>query len=120
MRAAVVERQEADAFPRTVAFSIAIVDISPSAQSLGQFVSFFLSNSVFIRAIAPAAATSLYAYGVESQLASGQFAWIVLAFLAAGLCYKAFTTILYQAKKPATPQATRHHVRRSMTSDEDV
>lgn len=87
------------------ALAIAVVEVSPTPETLGQVISFFLINTIFVRRISPAAATSVYAFGVESNLVSGQFAGLVRAFFAVGLCDYTFTRDLYKAEKPASLQS---------------
>jgi hypothetical protein len=43
-----------------------------------------LTANAFTRAITPAAASSIYAYGVSHQILWGQLGWLVLVSLALG------------------------------------
>lgn len=60
-------------------------DIVPHSSALGALNGIALSGISAIRAVAPAAASSIYAVGVENRILSGQLAWIILGLL--GLAY---------------------------------
>ncbi|KAF2430260.1 MFS general substrate transporter [Tothia fuscella] len=63
---------------------LALNDISPSHQCLGTLNGMALTLNSAVRAITPAAASSIYAYGVREKILWGQLGWAVLTALAVG------------------------------------
>jgi hypothetical protein len=63
---------------------LAINDISPSPQCLGTVNGIALTLNSAVRAIVPAAASSIYAFGVSRQILWGELGWAVLIALAVG------------------------------------
>jgi hypothetical protein len=66
--------------------------MSPSPQTLGTLNGIALTLNSLTRAITPAAASSIYAYGVSHQILWGQLGWLVLILLAIG--YRVLITFL--------------------------
>ncbi|KZT61777.1 MFS general substrate transporter [Calocera cornea HHB12733] len=66
------------------AVQLVINDISPSPLALGTLNGIALSLSCAIRAVGPAAITSLYAVGVRYQLLRGHLAWVLVIAVALG------------------------------------
>ena len=60
------------------AIQLSVNDIAPSPATLGTVNALALALSSGIRAVAPAASTSLFAVGVRGQILGGQLAWAVL------------------------------------------
>lgn len=72
--------------PRIDGIQIAITDVSPTPQAMSKLMSMFVVSILATRATVPAAATSLFALGVDRHIAGGYLVWIVLALISAGLC----------------------------------
>lgn len=66
------------------AIQLAINDICPTRQTLGTLNAIALTTASGIRAIIPAAFTSLFAIGVRNQILKGYLAWVVMIAIAAG------------------------------------
>ena len=66
---------------------LAINDVVPRPNALGQLNGLALSLSAATRSIAPAAISSIYAVGVERQILKGYLAWAVIAVLGVGYNY---------------------------------
>lgn len=64
---------------------LALNDISPSKQVLGTVNALALTVNSAVRAVMPAAFTSIYALGVKWGGADGHLAWIILVSVAAAL-----------------------------------
>jgi hypothetical protein len=56
--------------------------MSPSPQTLGTLNGMALTTNSFTRAITPALASSIYAYGVSHRVLWGQLGWLVLILTA--------------------------------------
>jgi hypothetical protein len=56
--------------------------MSPSPQTLGTLNGIALTTNSFTRAITPALASSIYAYGVSHRILWGQLGWLVLILVA--------------------------------------
>lgn len=69
---------------------LALNDVSPSKQVLGTVNALALTVNSGVRAVAPAAFTSLYAVGVKWGWADGHLAWFVLVAIALGLSWAAW------------------------------
>ncbi|KAH8712205.1 major facilitator superfamily domain-containing protein [Phaeosphaeriaceae sp. PMI808] len=67
------------------AVQLAINDIAPSHETLGTLNAIVLAVQSGIRAVAPAASTSIYAIGVKHQILGGQLFWLLNTLLAFGL-----------------------------------
>ncbi|KAF2648278.1 MFS general substrate transporter [Lophiostoma macrostomum CBS 122681] len=67
------------------ASQLAINDIAPTHETLGTLNAVTLTLSCALRAFIPALATSLYAIGVNYQIANGQFFWILGIGIAASM-----------------------------------
>jgi len=64
---------------------LALNEISPSPASFGTLNALALTLSSGIRAVAPGAAASFYAFGARTQILNGYLVWTVMILLAAGL-----------------------------------
>ncbi|KAJ4348080.1 uncharacterized protein N0V89_009452 [Didymosphaeria variabile] len=80
---------------------LALNDISPSHESFGTLNALVLALQSGIRAIFPAASTSLYAIGVKYQILLGQLFWVVLVLVAIGFN---FVTRLLPEKAQGRPK----------------
>ncbi|KAL6702727.1 hypothetical protein ACN47E_001009 [Coniothyrium glycines] len=67
------------------AVQLALNDIAPSHETLGTLNAVALAGSSGLRAVAPAAATALYAIGVKYHILGGQLFWVCNVVLACGL-----------------------------------
>lgn len=65
------------------AIQLAINDICPSRQTLGTLNAIYLTASSAVRAVVPAAFTSLFAVGIRDQILWGYLAWAVMIVIAA-------------------------------------
>ncbi|KAF2230681.1 MFS general substrate transporter [Viridothelium virens] len=67
------------------ATQLAINDISPSPATLGTLNALALALASGIRAVTPAAFSSLYATGVKYQILGGEFIWVIVIIIAIAL-----------------------------------
>lgn len=67
------------------AVQLAINDIAPSHETFGTLNAVVLALASGLRAVAPAAATSVYAIGVKYRILGGQLFWLLNVILAVGL-----------------------------------
>ncbi|MCJ1402908.1 hypothetical protein MMC11_006129 [Xylographa trunciseda] len=67
------------------AIQLALNDISPSPTTLGTLNALALTLVSGIRAVAPAAFASLFAFGARTQILDGYLVWLVQVFLALAL-----------------------------------
>ena len=67
------------------AVQLALNDIAPSHETLGTLNAVALAVQSGLRAVAPAAATALYAVGVKYHILNGQLFWLCNVILACGL-----------------------------------
>ncbi|KAJ4287585.1 hypothetical protein N0V90_012288 [Kalmusia sp. IMI 367209] len=63
---------------------LALNDISPSHETFGTLNALVLALQSGLRAIIPAASTTLYAIGVKYQIFGGQLFWVTIVFVAVG------------------------------------
>jgi hypothetical protein len=68
------------------AVQLAINDITPHPNSLGTLNGVALTLQSATRAVTPALASSIYAFGVSHHILWGQLGWLVLVLLAFGYC----------------------------------
>ncbi|KAF2855015.1 MFS general substrate transporter [Plenodomus tracheiphilus IPT5] len=66
---------------------LALNDIAPSHETLGTLNAIALAAQSGLRAVAPAAATSVYAIGVKYNILGGQLFWLCNVVLAVGLLW---------------------------------
>lgn len=64
------------------AVQLALNDISPSPSTLGTLNALALTVVSGIRAVAPAAFSSIFATGVRNQMIDGHLIWVILVSLA--------------------------------------
>ena len=65
-----------------IAVQLALNDISPSSDTLGTLNALALALASGIRAVTPAAFSSLYAIGVKYQILDGELIWLILTICA--------------------------------------
>ena len=63
---------------------LGVNDVCPDQWSLGQLNALSLTGVSALRAVVPAAFSSLFAVGVRTQVLGGYAIWLLLAGLAAG------------------------------------
>lgn len=80
---------------------LALNDISPSHESFGTLNALSLALQSGLRAVAPAASTTLYAIGVKYKILWGQLFWLVIFFVAVGFN---FVTRLLPEKARGVPK----------------
>ncbi|KAF2710672.1 MFS general substrate transporter [Pleomassaria siparia CBS 279.74] len=70
-----------------IACQLAVNDIAPSHETLGELNAIVLALSCGMRAIVPAISTSLFTIGVKYHILGGQLFWIILICIASGLWF---------------------------------
>ena len=80
-------RSPVDCLRETVACQIAVNDIAPSPETLGELNAIVLAISSGLRAVVPAIATSIYGAGIKSQILYGHLFWVLIIGLAIGLYF---------------------------------
>ncbi|KAL1601652.1 hypothetical protein SLS60_006567 [Paraconiothyrium brasiliense] len=85
---------------------LALNDISPSHESFGTLNALVLALQSGIRAIIPAASTTLYAIGVKYHILLGQLFWLVIVLVAIGFN---FVTRLLPEKAQGRPKPKTSH-----------
>jgi hypothetical protein len=91
-----------------IATQLAVNDIAPSHETFGTLNAIVLALQSGVRAVAPAAATSVYAIGVKYRILGGELFWLLNVILALGLI--GLLRLLPEkaegrVKKPSSPAA---------------